>query len=62
MRTVGNILWFVFGGVWMGLGWWLAGLICAVTIIGIPDLLVKRTYLSAFGCVPYRTHNAARQY
>jgi len=36
MRTVGNILWFVFGGVWMGLGWWLAGLICAVTIIGIP--------------------------
>jgi len=55
-------LWFVFGGVWMGLGWWLAGLICAVTIIGIPDLLVKRTYLSAFGCVPYRTHNAARQY
>jgi len=36
MRTVGNILWFVFGGVWMGLGWWLAGLICAVTVIGIP--------------------------
>ena len=29
-------MWFVFGGLWMGLGWWLAGLICAITIVGIP--------------------------
>lgn len=36
MRAIGNILWFVFGGLWMGLGWWLAGLICAITIVGIP--------------------------
>ena len=36
MRTIGNVLWFVFGGLWMGLGWWLAGLICAITIVGIP--------------------------
>ena len=31
-----NILWFVLGGLVMGLGWWLAGLICAITIVGIP--------------------------
>lgn len=36
LRTIGNVLWFVFGGLWMGLGWWLAGLICAITIVGIP--------------------------
>jgi uncharacterized membrane protein YccF (DUF307 family) len=36
MRLIGNVLWFVFGGLLMGLGWWLAGVICAITIIGIP--------------------------
>jgi uncharacterized membrane protein YccF (DUF307 family) len=42
MSAIGNILWFVFGGLVMGLGWWLAighvgsALICFVTIIGIP--------------------------
>jgi len=36
MRAIGNLLWFVFGGFWMGLVWWLAGLLCAVTIVGIP--------------------------
>jgi uncharacterized membrane protein YccF (DUF307 family) len=36
MRTLGNVIWLVFGGLWMGLGWWLAGLVMAVSIIGIP--------------------------
>jgi uncharacterized membrane protein YccF (DUF307 family) len=36
MRTLGNILWFVFGGCIMGLGWWLAGLVAALTIVGLP--------------------------
>jgi uncharacterized membrane protein YccF (DUF307 family) len=36
MRAIGNVFWFVFGGFLMGLGWWLAGLICAITIIGLP--------------------------
>ncbi len=36
MRTLGNILWFIFGGLWMGLGWWLAGLLAALTIVGLP--------------------------
>lgn len=36
MRTVGNIFWFILGGVLMGLGWWLAGLVTMLTIIGIP--------------------------
>lgn len=36
MSAIGNFLWFVLGGAVMGLGWWLAGLICAITVIGLP--------------------------
>ena len=36
MGFIGNILWFVFGGFVMGLGWWLAGLLAFITIVGIP--------------------------
>ncbi|WP_438957768.1 YccF domain-containing protein [Porticoccus sp.] len=36
IRTIGNILWFVLGGLVMGLAWWLIGLIAFITIIGIP--------------------------
>ena len=36
MRAIGNFLWFILGGVLMGLGWWLVGLLCIVTIVGIP--------------------------
>ena len=36
LRTLGNLLWLVLGGLMMGLGWWLAGLLCAVTIVGLP--------------------------
>lgn len=31
-----NFLWFILGGVFMGLAWWLAGLLCFFSIIGIP--------------------------
>ena len=31
-----NILWVVLGGLVMALGWWLAGLICAITVVGLP--------------------------
>jgi uncharacterized membrane protein YccF (DUF307 family) len=36
MSAIGNFFWFVMGGFVMGLGWWLAGLLCAITIIGLP--------------------------
>lgn len=31
-----NILWIVTGGIWMALGWLLAAVIMAITIIGLP--------------------------
>jgi uncharacterized membrane protein YccF (DUF307 family) len=31
-----NLLWILLGGFWMALGWMIAGVIMAITIIGIP--------------------------
>ena len=36
MRLLGNILWFLLGGLIMGLSWTVAGLLWCVTIVGIP--------------------------
>ncbi|EGQ8606386.1 YccF domain-containing protein [Vibrio parahaemolyticus] len=36
MRTLGNIIWFLCGGVFMGLLWWLFGILAFISIIGIP--------------------------
>src|SRR5262249_50091941 len=36
MRTIGNFLWFILGGFFMGLAWWFAGLVMLVSIVGIP--------------------------
>jgi uncharacterized membrane protein YccF (DUF307 family) len=31
-----NLLWIVFGGIWMAAGWLFAAVIMAITIIGLP--------------------------
>ncbi len=31
-----NVLWIVTGGLWMALAWGIAGIILAITIIGLP--------------------------
>ena len=36
MSLLLNVLWIVFGGLWMTAGWLLAAVIMAITIIGIP--------------------------
>ena len=36
LRLVFNVAWFVLGGFVMGLAWWFAGLLCFISIIGIP--------------------------
>src|SRR5690606_31126724 len=35
-RFLFNILWLVLGGFFMGLMWWLVGILCFISIIGIP--------------------------
>ena len=36
MNFIGNVIWFIFGGLETGLGWALAGLLWCCSIIGIP--------------------------
>jgi hypothetical protein len=31
-----NLLWIVFGGLWMAIGWVIAGIVMAITIIDLP--------------------------
>lgn len=36
MKTIGNLIWFFFGGAVMGLLWWITGLLAYLSIVGIP--------------------------
>ena len=36
MGCLGNILWFLLGGMWQGLAWCLAGALWCITVVGIP--------------------------
>jgi uncharacterized membrane protein YccF (DUF307 family) len=36
MRLILNILWILTGGLWMAAAWLIAGVLLAVTIIGLP--------------------------
>ncbi|MCF4009174.1 YccF domain-containing protein [Rheinheimera sp. UJ63] len=36
LRLIFNVLWFLLGGLVMGLAWWIIGLVCFISIIGIP--------------------------
>ena len=36
LSLIGNVLWFVCGGLIMGLLWWAFGVLAIITIVGIP--------------------------
>ncbi|MCE4266610.1 MULTISPECIES: YccF domain-containing protein [Rhodococcus] len=36
MRLLLNVIWLVFGGFWLALGYFAAGIICCILIITIP--------------------------
>ncbi|WP_189208614.1 YccF domain-containing protein [Actinokineospora fastidiosa] len=48
MRTLLNVIWLVLSGLWMAIGYVLAGIICCVLIITIP-----------FGLASFRIANYA---
>ncbi|RRC91929.1 YccF domain-containing protein [Erysipelotrichaceae bacterium OH741_COT-311] len=53
MSFIGNLIWFIFGGVWLALGWFVVGVLWCITIIGIPVgvqcFKFARLALSPFG-------------
>ncbi len=36
LGLLGNIIWFIFAGIWLAIGHLTAALLCFITIIGIP--------------------------
>ena len=36
MKLIANIIWFIFGGLWLGLAWAVLGILLCISIIGIP--------------------------
>jgi uncharacterized membrane protein YccF (DUF307 family) len=52
MKTIGNILWFVLSGLWLAIGYVLAGLVCCITIIGIP-FGIQAFKLAGFSLWPF---------
>ncbi|WP_137723395.1 YccF domain-containing protein [Prescottella subtropica] len=36
MRTLLNIIWLIFGGLWLALGYFLAGILMCILIVTIP--------------------------
>lgn len=36
LQILGNIAWLLFGGLLSAIGWFLAGCLCCITVIGIP--------------------------
>jgi len=36
LRLIGNFLWFILGGIFMGLAWWCVSILSFISIVGIP--------------------------
>ena len=36
MHIISNLIWMLFGGLWLALLWGLVGIILCITVIGIP--------------------------
>ena len=52
MRTIGNILWLILAGIWLAIGYAIAGLLTCLTIIGIP-FGVQAFKLALFSLWPF---------
>ena len=54
-----NLLWIVFGGFWMAVGWAVAGVIMAITIVGLPWARAAFT-IAAYTLLPFGQKAVAR--
>ena len=36
LKSIGNFIWFIFAGLWLGLAWWILGALMYIFIITIP--------------------------
>ena len=55
-----NVLWIVFGGLWMAVGWAIAGVLMAITIIGLPWARAAFT-IAAYTLLPFGQKAVSRE-
>ncbi len=60
MTLVLNILWFIFGGFISGFAWLFAGLILAITIVGLPWASAAFR-IAGFSFAPFGRHVVPRR-
>lgn len=51
LGVIGNVIWFLFAGVWLAIGHVLSALLCFVTLIGIP-FGIQHLKLAGIALVP----------
>jgi uncharacterized membrane protein YccF (DUF307 family) len=56
-----NVLWIIFGGLWMAVGWLLAALLLAITIVGIPWARAALT-IAGYTFLPFGYDVVPREY
>lgn len=54
-----NLLWILFGGLWMAAGWVFAAVIMAVTIVGIP--WARAAFNVAYTLLPFGQRAVSRR-
>ena len=57
MRIIGNLLWWLFGGLETAIGYFTGSLALACTIIGIPFAIQTFLVCSAYGLLALRQEN-----
>lgn len=65
-RPVGNVLWLLLGGFWMGLFWCLVGAVAFLSLVGIPwgkaCFTIARLTFWPFGKEAISRHRATGQW
>ena len=59
MRTLGNILWFLLAGLWLAMGYAVAGVLLCLTLVGIP-FAIQAFKLARFSLWPFGRDVIAR--
>jgi hypothetical protein len=55
-----NVLWILFSGLWMAVGWAIAGVLMAITIIGLPWTRAAFT-IAAYTLLPFGQKAVSRE-
>lgn len=52
MSFIGNLIWFIFAGLWSYITWMLSGILLCLTVVGIP-LGLQCFKIARFGLFPF---------